>query len=116
MITTLTVIHIIVCVLLILMVLLQFGKGAEAGLFGGTGSDSVGSGRGNVLTKITTVLATAFLVLSLVLANLHGKKVEKSLFDDQAKPILPSLPVAPAVVPSPAAATEAPTTTAPATK
>ena len=49
MITTLTVVHAVISALLILFVLLHFGKGAEAGLFTDTSSSSILPQKGNVL-------------------------------------------------------------------
>jgi preprotein translocase subunit SecG len=87
MITSLMIFHAIVSCLLILLVLLQFGKGAEAGLMGGGGgSDSVltSSQRGNVLSKITVVLAILFLSNSILLAKLQGQKQGTSILDGEA--------------------------------
>ena len=86
MITTLMVIHAICSALLVLMVLLQFGKGAEAGFISGAGSDQVFSGatKGNILTHITTFLAVMFLGLSIVLAKMQSKSTTTSIMDDEA--------------------------------
>ena len=75
-------------ILLIISVLLQFGKGAEVGLMGGGASDAVLSGaqRGNILSKITAVLSAIFLINSLVLARLQSNYTSKSLLDSE-KPI-----------------------------
>lgn len=75
----------VVTVLMILMVLLQFGKGAEAGLMTGA-SDSVftASQQGNILSKATVVLATLFLANSLFLAHLQGKRSSTSIMDAEA--------------------------------
>jgi preprotein translocase subunit SecG len=54
----------VVSILLIILVLLQFGKGAEAGLLSGGGASDAAfstAQKGNILTKITTVLAVIFL-------------------------------------------------------
>ena len=77
----------VVSVLLIIMVLLQFGKGAEAGLISGGGaSDAVFSGaqQGNILSKITIVLSILFLGGSINLARLQSKVSDKSLLDGEA--------------------------------
>ncbi len=66
-------IYIVVCFGLILAVLLQSSKGGGlAGAFGGGGGDmgAVFGGRGaaNFLSKLTTILATAFMVLALIIS------------------------------------------------
>jgi preprotein translocase subunit SecG len=63
-------IHIVVCLLLIIVVLLQSGKSADlAGAFGGQGSQSSFGPRGaaTLLSKMTTILAVMFMVLTLLL-------------------------------------------------
>ena len=63
----LVVLHVIVCLFLIAVVLLQRGKGAEMGaVFGGGASSTVfGSrGAGNFLTKMTTASAAIFMITS----------------------------------------------------
>jgi len=63
-------IHIVVCLLLVIVVLLQSGKSADlAGAFGGYGSQSTFGPRGTatLLSKITTTLAILFMVTSLLL-------------------------------------------------
>ena len=66
-------IHILVCVFLIIVVLLQSGKAADlAGAFGGMGSQTAFGPRGaaTVLSKATTVAAVLFMSTSLVLSVL----------------------------------------------
>ena len=67
--TFVLIIHIIVSLLLIVIVLMQQSSGGMGAMFGG-GQDSVfgASGAGNLMTKITTVLAIVFMVTSLSLA------------------------------------------------
>ena len=68
----LTVLHVLVCIFLIAVVLLQRGKGAEMGaVFGGGASSTVFGSRGgaNFLTKMTTVSAALFMITSLSLAD-----------------------------------------------
>jgi preprotein translocase subunit SecG len=71
-------IHVILSIAIIVLVLLQQGKGADAGAaFGGSSANFFGSaGAGNFLTKTTTWLAIAFFVISLALAYLisHREK------------------------------------------
>jgi preprotein translocase subunit SecG len=66
-----TIVHAIVCVILIVLVLLQRGKGAEIGaVFGGSAATTLfGSrGAGNFLTKLTTGSAIVFMITSFYLA------------------------------------------------
>ena len=65
-----TVLHVAVCVILILVVLLQAGKGANMGaVFGGSSQTVFGSsGPGSFLGKMTTVVATVFMLTSLALS------------------------------------------------
>jgi len=72
----LVVIHIFVSLFLILVVLLQQGKGADlAGAFGGGGSQTAFGARGatTLLHKLTTVFFIAFVVTSLTLAILQAR-------------------------------------------
>lgn len=82
--------HITVCILLILIVLLQSGKGAEMGvsLGGGAGQTLFGaSGPTTLLTKITTATAIIFMVTSLTLAYFSGHQAETSVMKDGAVPV-----------------------------
>ncbi len=70
MVTFLTILYVLVCVFLILVVLLQAGRGGGMGAaFGGT-SQSVfgGAGAGNFLTRLTVIMAALFMLLSATLA------------------------------------------------
>ena len=86
--TALMVLQAITSVILIIFVLLQFGKGAEAGLMTAAGSESImsSSTRGNIMVKITTVLAIIFLGNSILLARLQDSKFQKSILDSE-KPV-----------------------------
>src|SRR5687767_10938374 len=67
----LTIVHVLVCVFLVIVVLLQSGKAADlAGAFGGMGSQTAFGPRGaaTVLSKATTIAASVFMVTSLTLA------------------------------------------------
>lgn len=127
--TALMVLQAIISVLLIIVVLLQFGKGAEAGLMTAAGSESImsSSTRGNIMTKITAVLAVLFLGNSILLARLQDSKFQKSILDTEApvsRPLNSDAATAPAAAtpattaPAASATTTAPaaTTTAPAAK
>ena len=97
--------HVIACLFLIGVVLLQQGKGQDlASAFGGGGTQTAFGPRGsaNVLSRATTVLAGIFMVTSLAL----------SVLKPRATSILEKVPAATA---SPgAAASAAPTSSAPA--
>jgi len=87
MLSGLVILHVVVCILLTIVVLLQFGKGAEAGAIMGSGSSQAiftSSAKGNFFTKMTSVLAIVFLVNSVVLTTLKSKASQSSLFDDEA--------------------------------
>ena len=75
-----TVLHVIVCVFLIAVVLLQRGRGAQVGaVFGGGGGATMfgGRGAGNFLTKLTTGAAVVFMLTSLSLAYMRMHRGER---------------------------------------
>ncbi len=58
--------HVVICIVLVVIVLLQSGKEGMGVIFGGGSSSLFGSsGAGGLLTKVTAVVATLFLVTSL---------------------------------------------------
>jgi len=70
-------VHILVCVFLIIVVLLQSGKAADlAGAFGGMGSQTAFGPRGSatLLSKATTISAVVFMITSLSLSILATKR------------------------------------------
>ena len=88
--TLLLVLHVMVCVVLIGVVLLQRGKGADLGAaLGGGGANTIfgGRGAGNFLTKLTTASAIVFMGTSLTLAYLGTEASDVRLFDDQDIPL-----------------------------
>jgi preprotein translocase subunit SecG len=82
-----TIVHVLMCVALILVVLLQTGKGADMGAaFGGSSQTVFGSsGAGTFLGKMTTVIAVVFMLTSLWLAYFAAHKTE-SIIDGPAIP------------------------------
>lgn len=85
--TIILAVHIITCVFLIIFVLLQAGKGADAGAtFGGIGQTYFGSQSGNILTKITSVLAVIFMLTSIGLTILYHQKISKSVVSGFVSP------------------------------
>lgn len=96
-------IHIVIAFVLIVLVLLQQGKGADAGAnFGGGSSQSVFGSRGSAtfLSRTTAILATLFFITSLSLAYIASKevKVYKSVVTEQVKPVTPTSPASDAPV------------------
>ncbi len=71
--TVVFVAHILLCVALIGFVLIQQGKGADAGAtFGGSNANSVlGTGGADFATKMTTGLAVAFMITSIMLVRTY---------------------------------------------
>ena len=78
--TFLSVLYVLICLFLILVVLLQPGRGGVGGAFGGGGSQTVfgGSGAGNFLTRLTSISAALFMILSATLAYMSSSS-DKSL-------------------------------------
>ena len=123
----LTTLHVIACIFLVIVVLLQKGKGSDVNaVFGGSSQTIFGSsGAGNFLTKLTSATAIVFMFTSLTLTIGNTKQGAKSVFDDvPAETTTPTTPEQPAASPqaesgAPAAttttSTEKPTATAPAT-
>ncbi len=82
MITLITVLHIIAALFLILVVLLQQGKGASMGAAFGAGSSQTmfgSSGSGNFLSKLTAGAAALFMITSLTLATLSRTQESDSV-------------------------------------
>ena len=69
-------VHIIACVFLVILVLLQSGQEGMGVIFGGGSNSMFGSaGAGGLIVKITAVLAATFLVTSLAYNVISGNKV-----------------------------------------
>jgi len=100
------IVHIFSCLFLIVVVLLQTGKGADMGaVFGGGSQTLFGSGgAGNFLTRLTTATAIVFMLTSLVLTYGKTPTVRSGILDK-----LPAPTAAPeAMPPVPGAADTAP--------
>jgi preprotein translocase subunit SecG len=75
-------IHIVVCIFIVIVVLLQSGKSADvAAAFGGMGSQTAFGPRSaaNVLTKATTWSAIIFMVTSIALSIMMGRHTSNSV-------------------------------------
>lgn len=87
--TVVLVTHVLIAVLIVGLVLLQRGKGAEAGAaFGAGASGTVFGARGsaNFLSRSTAVLATMFFLSSLTLAFFSGQRSEPASLMEQVVP------------------------------
>ncbi len=93
-----TIIHIFVCVVLIMVVLLQTGKGAEMGAaFGGATQTVFGSsGPAGFLSKLTTAVAVIFMITTLTLCYLIGRlpvpTIMEKKVEQQAEGAAPTAP------------------------
>ena len=89
--TLLSVFYIFVCLFLIMVVLLQSGRGGGMGALGGgaSGGQTVfgGAGAGNFLTRLTAICAALFMILSATLAYLStkGEKAAQETLDQIAE-------------------------------
>ena len=74
--------YIVISITLILLVLLQQGKGSDIGsAFGGGSSNAMfgSSGSSNPLTKVTAIVSAIFLILSLSITYISRNSAEKDL-------------------------------------
>ncbi len=96
-------VEIITCVLLIGVILLQQSKSQGMGVaFGGGMSDAIfGSRAGNILTKVTIILALIFFVNTTLLGITYTTKTESSIVDSATVPSTAPLQRAASQVPPP---------------
>ena len=93
--TILIIVHVIVCVALIMIVLLQTGKGADMGAaFGGGGSQTLfgSTGASTFLSKATTGAAIIFMLTSLALAYLSSHRTADSIIQSTPAPVEQTTP------------------------
>src|SRR4051794_3946640 len=91
----LVILHVIISLSLILVVLVQQGKGADlAGAFGGGGSQTAFGARGatTLLHKLTTSFFVLFVLTSLTLAILQARPQSSVMRGQKAAPAAPSTP------------------------
>jgi preprotein translocase subunit SecG len=99
--TLILTIHVIACISLVLLVLLQSGHEGMGVIFGGSSSTFFGStGAGGLLSKLTITMAVIFFVTSLTFtymdAQKHTKAPESVILEDSGAPPQSQQPAAPA--------------------
>ena len=85
-----TILHVVICLVLIIAVLLQSGKAADlAGAFGGVGSQTAFGPRGTatILSKVTTISAVLFMITSMSLWVLSGRGIRSAVSGEKAVPV-----------------------------
>ena len=86
MLNILTVIYLVVAIALVGFILMQQGKGADAGASFGAGAAGTvfgSAGSANFLSRTTAVLATLFFAISLIIGNINTHQAKPtSQFDD----------------------------------
>lgn len=105
--TLILTLHVVACLALIVLVLLQSGKEGMGVIFGGGNTSLFGStGAGGMLAKLTAFLAVLFIITSLSYNVLTGsrKSDDSTILDVKLEDVQPA-PVAPAA-PAPAAPVE----------
>lgn len=87
--TLILLLHLVVCVLLILIVLLQSGKGSAAGIFGASGADNLFASPTafNAVNKFTAILALVLMLTSIALTMISNKKSTSSVLDNIKVPV-----------------------------
>jgi preprotein translocase subunit SecG len=87
-----TLVHVVVCAVLIVVVLLQHGKSADiAATFGGMGSQTAFGPRGTatVFSRLTTWCAIIFMLTSMVLTYITSNRGSSSVMDKMESPAQP---------------------------
>jgi len=100
MVTLVLVIHLMICIAMVALILLQRSEGGALGIGGGGGGMMSGRGSGNVMTRTTAYLAAAFFITSIsltVLAELRS--TGPSLGETPAGEDSPSTPALPDLQP-----------------
>ncbi|MDQ3185056.1 MAG: preprotein translocase subunit SecG [Pseudomonadota bacterium] len=112
--TVIWVVHVVSAISVIVLVLLQHGKGADMGAAFGSGSSGSlfgASGSANFLSRTTGALAAVFFITSLGLTYLSSNRTESGGIMDKAIPVQPSKVESAPAVPAdgePSKATEIP--------
>jgi len=81
--TLLLVVHYFACIMLILLILLQSGKGSAAGIFGASGADNIFASPTafNAVNKLTAALAIVLFLTSILLTVSYNHRSNTSLMD-----------------------------------
>src|SRR5512132_3765464 len=101
--TLIVILHVIVSVALILVILLQTGKGSDIGaVFGGGSSQTLfgSTGPTSFLSKLTAGAAVIFMLTSLFLAYFSGTGGTRSIMKSGGAPPGPTMPAPPATMPA----------------
>ncbi|WP_458401814.1 preprotein translocase subunit SecG [Candidatus Avelusimicrobium sp.] len=95
--TLLLVVHFVACIMLILLVLLQSGKGSAAGIFGASGADNIFASPTafNAINKLTAALAITLFCTSILLTIASNRKSSGSVLDKVSLPAAPTAPATP---------------------
>jgi preprotein translocase subunit SecG len=104
--TLIVILHIVVSVALILVILLQTGKGSDIGaVFGGGSSQTLfgSTGPTSFLSKLTAGAAIVFMLTSLFLAYFSGRGPSTSIMKSGAPAPVQTMPGPPASLPAPPA-------------
>ena len=107
--TLILTLHIIVCVLLVILVLLQAGKEGMGVIFGGGNSSVFGSGgAGGILAKLTALMAVIFVITSIsyTLVTSSRPSSQSTILDVKIEEPAAPRPAAPAPAAAPAAPAE----------
>lgn len=102
--TLVWVVHVVTAVVLVGLVLMQHGKGADMGVSFGSGSAGSlfgSSGSANFLSRSTAVAATVFFITSMALTYLYANPSQPQGVMDKHEVSKPVQPVAPANAPVP---------------
>jgi preprotein translocase subunit SecG len=96
MIIVLFVVHVLIAIGLVGVILLQKSEGGALGM-GGGGMSGFMTGRStaNLLTRVTAVLAAAFMTTSVLLVVMHNRERAPRSIIEQGAPVAPVAPVAP---------------------
>src|SRR5438132_7271659 len=96
MIIVLFVVHVLIAIGLVGVILLQKSEGGALGM-GGGGMSGFMTGRStaNLLTRVTAILAAAFMTTSVLLVVVHNRERAPRSIIEQGAPTPPAVPVAP---------------------